>query len=215
LELADDAPGEPTALELDPFSGHLAFAGRMGMVVRPFWEGSPIRPVEPLDAGADKLVDFEALDALGHMQAGFKAPRAWRDDKIEPRLADWLRQCEPQFNLRNLGRAERFADPAMRLPLEASKIPLGPTGDELKEVREARHEPPELLEDDTMALMGRYRAWVRWLYRVTDWEMHFGQEVKTKLEVPLWQYDPYQAIEGADGSLRVPAGDRPPPPEVP
>ena len=44
----------------------------------------------------------------------------------------------PQFNLRNIGRAERSADPEDPLPLTASKGLGGDFGKELDEVRDAQ-----------------------------------------------------------------------------
>lgn len=94
----------------------------------------------------------------------------------------------PQFNLRNIGRAERNVELDDPLPLERRSA-LSRTGfDEVEEARRARIEPPRLAEIWTVAYVDRMRRSLRRLLIEDPWEAKYGVEVFADFAGQPWRF---------------------------
>jgi len=175
---------------LDPFEGHLSFARsvRGGTFTRA-WFGfiDSLRP--PIDVRADRILD---LEAMGQMPALIiKAPRLMREDEYPEGLEDRMKEdCERQFTLRNIGRAEREAYPDEKLEMDHRPVDAGGfVFPELADMGKARA-APALLEETSYQFVYNASRW-RWtMLEVMQWERHFCKELKDTVDGPLWRYDP-------------------------
>lgn len=175
----------------DPFAGHLAFVDR-------FWPNPPrtasmrpgFDPVDPIDTRADKLVDFDALEALAQWSGNLLEPREMRADEYPMEVEEAMAEREPQFHLRNLSRVERVADPdhleemgryrvERGLEVEGAGFAGGPT-----------YEAPKLIEPMLLDTVAWRKQTTRELLDDNPWERHFGREIKENWGRPMWKYDP-------------------------
>jgi len=182
--------GAGFAVTHDPFEPHLRFAGRTGMRLRPWMDRPGPRPLEPIDTHADKFVDFDVLEALASFRGLFKLPVEMHPDNYPSSVQDQMRELEPQFILRNLGRVERMDEGQGRLPLQHDRPAPGIDIDAIAELRSARYEPPELLEETNLDVVSSLTAFRRHLYRDVRWERHFSREIREDFDGPMWRYEP-------------------------
>ncbi len=82
----------------------------------------------------------------------------------------------PQFNLRNIGRAERSVELDDPLPLERRRGLGGQLGAELDEVRAAKVPKPAMAEVWSVRLMGRVRASLNRIVVEDPWELRLGPD---------------------------------------
>lgn len=82
----------------------------------------------------------------------------------------------PQFNLRNIGRAERSAEPDDPLPFARAKGLGGDFGVELDQVREAEVPKVQWAQVWSVAFVRRVRNSLRRLVVEDPWEHRFGAE---------------------------------------
>lgn len=192
LSTPESADGEGAAFPLihDPFAPHLRFASHTGMRLRPWMERPGPRPLEPIDTQADKLVDFDALEALASFRGLFKVPVEMHPDNYPSSIQDQMRELEPQFILRNLGRVERMNEGQKRLPVERHRPAPGIDIDAIAQLRLARYESPELLDETNLDVVSGLTAFRRRLYRDVRWERHFSREIREDFEGPMWRYQP-------------------------
>lgn len=174
----------------DPFEPHLRFASHTGMRLRPWMERPGPTPLEPIDTRADKLVDLDALEALASFRGLFKAPVEMHPDSYPSAVQDQMRQLEPQFVLRNLGRVERVDEGQGRLPMKRDRPAPGIDIDAVARLRLARYEPPTLLEETNLDFVTGLTAFRRHLVREVRWERHFSREIREDFEGPMWRYQP-------------------------
>jgi hypothetical protein len=185
--VSDALSGEPER-ELDPFSGHERFADQLGggrrtARARP----EELRPLEPLDVSIDKLVDLEALEQRASFEGMVRSPRTLDEDDLDPKISDALTECKPQFHLRNLSRAERFADPEQPLDFESTESSIGlpePDDDAPDPMARVR---PDLLPSFSSQTVRGLRADHRQLFEETAWNEHFSREIKEDADGPLWK----------------------------
>lgn len=85
----------------------------------------------------------------------------------------------PQFNLRNIGRAERDVDLNDPLPLERQDGLGGKLGVELEEVRQARVPRPQMAEVWSVRMMGKVRASFRRILLEDPWELRLGPDANS------------------------------------
>lgn len=173
---------------IDPFTPHLAFAERAlraARDVRP--RGARIDPPEPLDTRVDRFVDLDALEALAEWQGLARPARTMSDEEYPSDLEEAMDEREPQFNLRNIPRAERYADPDERLAYDRDRFEYGLHVEGVGEDRRWEHEPPELLEEMNLDAVRAQLAWRRWYSNEARWERYFSKEIRTHTDGPLWR----------------------------
>ena len=162
-----------------------------------------IEPIEPPGARVEDMLDFEALEAMASWQGLFLAPRDKRPGELDPVVEAQMKECLPQFHLRNIARYERHSDPDEDLELSHEQVPYGLRADGASTTRLARYEPIELLEEMNLDVIKGYQQRMRWLIRETAWSRHFCQELKDSVRGPLWRYDADAAEETPPTSLKA------------
>ena len=184
--------GEGPRPPFDPFENHLRFVAPPGrQSLSP--DRPPLSSFEPMDAGAVRMIDPEALEARRSWQGTVAVHREQEPSEYPSEMTDAMQICEPQFILRNLGRVERWGETDEALGLEALEVPYGlpPT----PEGRLLDFEPavPDL-KLSIERLVERRRE-DRWLFRELPWETRFCRELKESLSGPLWRYIPGEEEE--------------------
>ncbi len=194
---------------LDPFTGRLAFVDRIFRSqrarVRTWFDRSRIQPIEPLDSGADRIVNYEALEAMMDWQGLVRRPRPMPKDAYPSEIEEAMQHREPQFILRNLGRVEKEVDPDEPLPLDRRPLPIGAALDGLDSAKDVRHEPPQLLDEMTVDVFSEQHGVMRRLYR-EPWNRRFSKELRADHTGPMWSYDPdaaeaKRAAAAAEGAV--------------
>ena len=94
----------------------------------------------------------------------------------------------PQFNLRNIGRAERDVELDDPLPLQRQRGLGGKLGEELNEVRAAKAPKPQMAEVWSVRLMGRVRDSFRRILLEDPWEARLGPEATSGHEGRGYQF---------------------------
>lgn len=94
----------------------------------------------------------------------------------------------PQFNLRNIGRAERDVEVDDPLPLARQRGLGGKLGAELDEVREAHVPKPQMAEVWSVRLMGRVRGSLRRVLVEDPWELRLGPDATSGHDGPSYQF---------------------------
>lgn len=111
---------------------------------------------------------------------------------------DQLDQRTPQFFLRNIPRLERMVEDRMEF-VHAPSERLAVAG-LLDEVREARHESPNMLEVRSVKAIVEARDSSALWMKQKDWTRYFGKEVLKDVKGPRWRYDPDRAVVAPDDS---------------
>jgi hypothetical protein len=180
-------------VSIDPFGPLLTFLGRLGPTLETCFDRSPIQPMRPIDTRIDRLVDLEALARLAEWKGVVRPTRPMKAEAVPGAAVDQMKECEPQFILRNLDRVERDTDlkeplPHTRVALKAgihAVEPLAPSGRLFRR--------PELLEGTSLERVAQHqRAW-RKLRDDEEWERRFCKEIREFHKGPLWAYDPDKA----------------------
>ena len=175
----------------DPFASHLRFlevlSERRGSTLA---DRHLIGPTEFIGSRVAESLDFEALEAIASWQGLFQPPREKRADELDPEVEGQMKACMPQFHLRNIGRAERLADPDDDLELEHDRVAYGLRAPGAAHALLKPYEAPVFLEETHLERVANYQARMRWLLRETPWPRHFCQELKESIRGPLWRYDP-------------------------
>ncbi len=94
----------------------------------------------------------------------------------------------PQFNLRNIGRAERDVELDDPLPLQRQRGIGGQLGAELDEVRAAKVPKPQMAEVWSVRLMGRVRGSLQRILVEDPWELRLGPEATSGHEGRSYQF---------------------------
>lgn len=97
------------------------------------------------------------IDAIETRDDGMLVARAEADPRpnaLAGRAGMDLEEVSPQFSLRNVSRVERDVD--VRRPSYQFAVWREPVEDDFEDVRKAKLEPPEFLEDFSTAWMVRY-----------------------------------------------------------
>ena len=183
-----DAPGSESGHELDPFTGHERFASTL-RANRPTARARPeeLEPLEPLDVTIDKLVDLEALERRATFEGMVRSPRTLEEDELDTETSDAMTECKPQFQLRNLNRAERFVDPEQPMDFEANAHPIGLPEEDPDAPDPMAPVRPELLASLSSDAVRGFRRDHRRLFQETAWNDHFSREIKEDAEGPLWR----------------------------
>lgn len=184
-----DVTPAPEAPEFDPFGRHRRFAAGTAVASLPrAVRDRPIQPIEPLDTGADRLVDFEALERLASFQGLLHPSRPMRDEELSDETTEALQEREPQYILRNIGRVEREIDLAAKLEVTRTKTPYGLAA----EPPRLRLEPlrPALLDSTTLDAVRDRQRHLRWHKHEAVWNRHFCKELRETWTGPFWRYDP-------------------------
>ena len=182
----------------DPFVVHLNFIREHRMRIgESLTERVKLTPMEPMVNRLESFLDFEALEAIASWQGLFSAPREKRESELDPEVEGHMKECMPQFHLRNIGRAERLADPDEDLELSSSEVEYGLRAPGAARAPLDAYQAPRLLEESNLALVKAYQVRMEWLIKKTAWPRHFCQELKESIRGPLWRYDP-EAVERED-----------------
>jgi hypothetical protein len=183
-----EASGSDVERPLDPFSGHERFAERLGGS-RPTARARPemLEPMEVLDVSIDKLIDLEALEGRASFQGMVRAPRTLEDEDLDSKISDALTECKPQFHLRNLSRAERFADPDEPLDFEPAGSQMGIPKPDADAIDPMARVTPELLRSISSQTVRALREEHHELFVATAWNEHFSREIKAEATGPLWK----------------------------
>lgn len=188
-----EAPTEPAPQDdgADPFAGLLSFvASYDSRRAVTFADRITMTPIEPLGVNVEQALDFDALEAIASWQGLFKAPRDKRPSELDPDVEAQMKACMPQFHLRNIGRAERHADPNDDLEMSRDQVEYGLRAPGALTSLPPRYKAPVLIEQTNLEAVRAYRARMRWLIRETPWSRYFCQELKESIRGPLWRYDP-------------------------
>jgi hypothetical protein len=183
-----EGSGSDEALLFDPFSGHERFAaGLTGS--RPTARARPeaLEPLEVLDVSIDKLVDLEALEERATFEGMVRTPRTLEDEELDAKISDALTECKPQFHLRNLSRAERFADPDEPLDFEPAGSQTGLPEPDSDAIDPMARVSPELLKSISSETVRSLREEHHELFVTTSWNEHFSRELKAEATGPLWK----------------------------
>ena len=174
--------------DLDPFRVHEQFTRGLGgdrrtVRARP----DALTPLEVLDVTIDKLVDLDAIERRAEFEGMLRAPRTLDEDELDTKTSDALTECKPQFQLRNLGRAERFVDPEEPLGFEPTESLIGmpePQEDAPDVMASMRPELLATLSSQTIRGLQREH---HDLFTETSWNEHFSREIKEDADGPLWK----------------------------
>ena len=192
----DPREGDATT---DLFEGHLAFlADYESRRAITFADRITMQPLEPLGVNIEAALDFDALEAIASWQGLFRQPRDKRPAELDPDVESQMKECMPQFHLRNIGRAERIADPDDDLELSHEQVEYGLRAPGAVTALPPRYTPPPLLEESNLDAVQGYRERMRWLISETPWSRHFCQELKESVRGPLWRYDPDAEPDGGE-----------------
>jgi len=187
--MSDSAPKSDAPAPPDPFEGHLAFlAGWESRRLRTLADRLTLPAEAPIGLDVTSMLDFDALEALASWQGLFQPPRDKRPGELDPDVEGQMKQCVPQFHLRNIGRYERYADPDDDLELNPSEVRHGLRAAETATLHVGAPEPIALLEVMNLDAVRGYQRRMRWLIHETDWNRHFSQELKASVAGPLWRY---------------------------
>jgi len=148
-----------------------------------------VEPIEPPGIRVEDMLDFDALEAMASWQGLFQEPRDKRPGELDQTVEAQMKECMPQFHLRNISRYERLSDPDADLELDHEQVPYGLRADGASTSQLGRYEPIELLEEMNLDAVKGYQRRMRWLIRETLWPRHFCQELKASVPGPLWRYD--------------------------
>jgi len=183
-----DASGSDGERPLDPFSGHERFAASLGGS-RPTTRARPeeIEPIQVLDVSIDKLVDLETLERRASFEGMVRAPRTMDEDDLDPKITEALMECKPQFQLRNLSRAERFADPDEPLDFEPAGSQMGLSAPDANAIDLMVRVTPEFLKSISSETVRAFRDEHHELFVETAWNEHFSREIKAEATGPLWK----------------------------
>jgi hypothetical protein len=99
-----------------------------------------------------------------------------------------LEQHTAQFTLRNIPRVERMVED--RLEFERTATERLAVDGLLDEVRNARHEAPDMLEPWSVKEIVAARETSAMWMKEKDWTRYFGREVLRDVKGPRWRYDP-------------------------
>lgn len=197
-------------LTLDPFTAHRAFGERVG--VRPprvadDRGGMPC--MRPMDPRPERMIDLDELERIAAFQGLRPDVREKPDHEYPVELEEAMRDCEPQFILRNLDRVERDADPDDPLEYERERFAYGLDVEGADEARHLEFERPTFLERLNVDRVRERLAWRRWLYDEVEWEQHFCREIKEEAPGPLWKHGPYahERIDPPDEDTSGEPGD--------
>ncbi len=212
---ADGEPPEVSpdgSVQRDPFSAHLEFVDAWASPrAHTLAADLRIEPIAPMDVGRREIVDFDALEALATWQGTFKMPRVKTKEELPSEVEEAMRECEPQFILRNIARAESFSEPDEKLQTERKRLEYGLDVEGARTVANLQYQPAELLEVSSFEQTRYDQRWRRWLRDVTPWGRHFGHEVKHAISGPQWRYDPYAPSDDPDAPTPL-TGPGPPKP---
>ena len=113
------------------------------------------------------------------------------DQDYDTMLLSYMERVTPQFNLRNVMRVTREADPEY-LEWELSELPdRHGWNDDLAEVRAYRHEPPDLADESFAGQeLARVRADNKEVFWENDWGEWYGEDKKRAMAGTLWKYGP-------------------------
>ena len=177
--------------EADPFTGHLAFIAHYeARHVVTFADRITLKPLEPLRVNVEAAFDFDALEAIASWQGLFREPRDKRPAELDPDVQTQMKECMPQFHLRNIGRAERIPHPDDDLEYSHDRVEYGLRAPGALAPVPPRYIAPSLLEETNLDLVCAYRARMRWLIHEAPWSRYFCQELKESIRGPLWRYHP-------------------------
>ena len=142
----------------------------------------------PHDFQADRLTAWlETHSAFKETYArGF---RVKSDNEIPGDVLEAIQhEHMPQFNLRNIGRAERDVELDDPLPLQRQRGIGGQLGAELDEVRAAKVPKPQMAEVWSVRLMGRVRGSLQRILVEDPWELRLGPEATSGHEGRSYQF---------------------------
>jgi len=96
---------------------------------------------------------------------------------------------QPQFSLRNIGRAERGdVDPSAPLPFDRISTDRNAAHDEVAAVRQARLPEVQPIEIWSLRMVNAVRSSFRRLLIEDPWEWRYGAEVRANYPGPSYQY---------------------------
>ena len=144
------------------------------------------------------MLDFAALEAMASWQGLFQPPRDKRPGELDPEVEAHMKECMPQFHLRNIGRSERLSAPDADLELSRDRVPYGLRADGATHMSIGRYEPLSLLDEMNLELVRKYQRRMRWLVHETPWPRHFCHELRAAVPGPLWRYDADALDPGED-----------------
>jgi len=123
-------------------------------------------------------------------RAGRLRVRTLRERPLErPEGVDGqLEHLCPQYFLRNIGRVERPEEEGV--PLEVQEVRDSRAEEILRELRNLRYRPPQLLDRMNLDEILWLRALLRRVIHQEDWRRRFGRELKETIRGPLYRYDP-------------------------
>lgn len=180
----------------DPFAPHLRFMLRHRRRLATTFADRPHIGLHDLIGGSvEEALDFEALEAIASWQGLFQEPRDKRPGELDPEVESHMKACMPQFHLRNIGRAERLADPDDDLEFTHDQVEYGLRAPGASRELLAPYQAPSLLEETNLDVVRASQARRRWLIYDMSWPRHFCQELKVSIRGPLWRYDPDTASD--------------------
>ena len=189
----DKAPKAPDDVGDGPdlFAGHLNFLERYGARrAKTLVDRLTLTPIEPMGARVDEAIDFDALEAIASWQGLFRSPRDKESEELDPEVEAQMKHCMPQFHLRNIGRAERIADPEGDLELDHDAVTYGLHAQGVRTEPLGRYRAPELLKESNLEAVRNYQRRMRWLVNEADWTRYISRELRESVRGPLWRYDP-------------------------
>ena len=111
-------------------------------------------------------------------------------EEYDTSLISKMEECTPQFNLRNVMRVRREADPDF-IEWNAAELPdRHGYNEDLAMVRSARLDPPVFLSDEySSTVLRSTQRENRRVFFINDWEQWYGED-KKRLHGSLWHFVP-------------------------
>ena len=164
---------EPEERLEDPFESHLRFAGAIGgqrflQAVTP----AELAQYQPMEDRSFDLIDPQVVEDRRTWQGSVASHRPGDPESYPQEISDAMTNCEPQFILRNLARADRWADPEEPLEFEPTEIQYGLPITPLSAALDFQPATPDL-KLSLEVLVDRKRE-LRWLYSELPWETRFS-----------------------------------------
>lgn len=191
----DSSDEERAQLEaFDPFRRHMSLVEVTGMTVGT----AEMRPSSPelfeMDVETsinDEFVDWDFLEKLKTWGGALKEPHEMTEEEYDSATALALKEKEPQFILRNLGRMEKHADPDKPIRLEAQEVlyGLGDT-DARSHIKDLEFEKVEMIDAFGHDSVKERQRWMRWLTVGLKWPEYFAVELRGDRPGGVWKHAP-------------------------
>ncbi len=112
--------------------------------------------------------DFAQYISKRHAQENDKLEELVYDRPVE--LEDQVRECTPQFILRNIPKIEHYYDLDRRLYFDEESLPVEEAFEAFQEAHTARFDPPEMPDFKSIAIINDFRVFLEEIFYLCPWD---------------------------------------------